>query len=53
MVDKLSTVRELVTRLLHRFEREGWIALSREHIEILNSAALRLLSSAQTPSIIS
>jgi CRP/FNR family transcriptional regulator len=46
LADQLGTVREVVTRLLHRFEREGWIALSREHIEILNSAALRLLSSS-------
>jgi len=41
-----STVREIITRLLRRFEREGWVALSREHIHISNSAALRTLASA-------
>ena len=37
----LGTVREIVSRLLHRFEREGWIELSRERIRILDSGALR------------
>lgn len=37
----LGTVREMVTRLLRRFEREGWIELSRERIRIKDSAALR------------
>jgi CRP/FNR family transcriptional regulator len=41
LADGLGTVREMVTRLLRRFEREGWIALSRERIRILDSAALR------------
>ena len=41
LADELGTVREIVTRLLHRFEREGWIALGREQIQIINSAALR------------
>lgn len=41
LADELGTVREIVTRLLRRFEREGWIELSREHIRILDSAALR------------
>lgn len=41
LADELGTVREMVTRLLRRFEREGWVALSRERIQILNSAALR------------
>jgi CRP/FNR family transcriptional regulator len=39
-------VREIVTRLLRRFEREGWVSLSREHIHISNSGALRALASA-------
>lgn len=37
----LGTVREMVSRLLQRFERQGWIATSRERIEIVDSAALR------------
>ncbi len=41
LADELGTVREMVTRLLHRFEREGWVALSREHIRVLDGAALR------------
>ncbi|PKO41662.1 MAG: transcriptional regulator [Betaproteobacteria bacterium HGW-Betaproteobacteria-3] len=41
LADDLGTVREIVTRLLRRFEREGWVALSREHIRICDSAALR------------
>jgi CRP/FNR family transcriptional regulator, anaerobic regulatory protein len=46
LADELGTVREIITRLLRRFEREGWLALSREHIHISNSAALRTLASA-------
>jgi CRP/FNR family transcriptional regulator len=41
LADALGTVREIVTRLLRRFEREGWIELGRERIRILDSAALR------------
>ena len=44
LADELGTVREIVTRLLRRFEREGWVALGREQIQILNSAALRDLT---------
>lgn len=41
LADELGTVREIVTRLLKRFERHGWVALGRERIEILDAAALR------------
>ncbi len=41
LANELGTVREIVTRLLRRFEREGWVELGREHIRIVNSAALR------------
>jgi CRP/FNR family transcriptional regulator len=44
LADQLGTVREIVTRLLRRFEREAWVALSRERIEILNAHALRQLA---------
>jgi CRP/FNR family transcriptional regulator len=40
-------VREIVTRLLRRFEREGWVTLGREQIQIVDGAALRAL--AATP----
>lgn len=46
LADELGTVREIVTRLLRRFEREGWVALGREQIQIVNSAALRALVSS-------
>lgn len=46
LADELGTVREIVTRLLRRFEREGWVELSRERILICNSAALRDLAAA-------
>jgi CRP/FNR family transcriptional regulator len=44
LADKLGTVREMVTRLLKRFERAGWLRLGREHIELLDAAALRALA---------
>lgn len=44
LANELGTVREIVTRLLRRFEREGWVTLGREQIEITHSAALRELA---------
>ncbi len=44
LADELGTVREIVTRLLKRFEREGWLRLGRERIELLDAAALRQLA---------
>lgn len=44
LADELGTVREIVSRLLKRFERSGWIAVGRERIEIRDAAALRALS---------
>jgi CRP/FNR family transcriptional regulator len=41
LADELGTVREIVTRLLKRFERAGWLQLGRERIELLDAAALR------------
>jgi CRP/FNR family transcriptional regulator len=46
LADELGTVREIITRLLRRFEREGWVSLGREQIQINNSAALRALVSS-------
>ena len=45
LADELGTVREIVTRLLHRFERAGWVELSRECITIKHSVALRSVAS--------
>lgn len=47
LADDLGTVREIITRLLRRFEREGWVELAREHILIRNSAGLRQIASGQ------
>lgn len=47
LADELGTVREIVTRLLHRFERAGWVQLSRECITLRDSAALRRLADPQ------
>jgi CRP/FNR family transcriptional regulator len=41
LADELGTVREIVTRLLKRFERAGWLSLGRERIELLDASALR------------
>jgi CRP/FNR family transcriptional regulator, anaerobic regulatory protein len=44
LADELGTVREIVTRLLRRFERAGWLTLGRERIELHDAAALRRLA---------
>lgn len=44
LADELGTVREIVTRLLKRFERAGWVRLARERIDVLDSAALRAMA---------
>ena len=44
LADELGTVREIVTRLLKRFERAGWVSLARERIELRDAAALRALA---------
>jgi CRP/FNR family transcriptional regulator, anaerobic regulatory protein len=41
LAEELGTVREIVTRLLRRFERSGWLRLGRERIDVLDPAALR------------
>lgn len=48
LADELGTVREIVTRLLRRFERSGWLHLGRERIEICDAAALRQLAGGAT-----
>ncbi len=47
LADELGTVREIVTRLLKRFERAGWVSLGRERIELRDAAALRALSAGE------
>lgn len=41
LAQELGSVREAVTRLLRRFEQQGWVRLGRERIEVLDPAALR------------
>jgi CRP/FNR family transcriptional regulator, anaerobic regulatory protein len=48
LADELGTVREIVTRLLHRFERDGLVELSRESITIKDSAGLRTIAAFQS-----
>jgi CRP/FNR family transcriptional regulator len=47
LADELGTVREIVTRLLKRFEVAGWVLVGRERIEICDAAALRALAAGQ------
>ena len=44
LANELGTVREMVSRLLRRFEREGWVELARENILIRDSRALRAVA---------
>lgn len=47
LADDLGTVREIVTRLLKRFERAGWVVLGRERIDIVDAPALRAMAEGQ------
>jgi CRP/FNR family transcriptional regulator, anaerobic regulatory protein len=49
LADELGTVREIVSRLLQRFERAGWVRLGRERIELLDGEALRALAAGDDP----
>ena len=44
LADELGTVREIVSRLLKRFARSGWIVAGRERIELRDASALRGLA---------
>lgn len=43
LANHLGTAREVVTRMLRYFQREGWVASKRGHITITNRAALEAL----------
>jgi CRP/FNR family transcriptional regulator len=49
LADSIGTVREIVSRLLKRFEQRSWIALGRERVTIIDAAALRALSEGDEP----
>lgn len=51
LADELGTVREMVTRLLRRFERSGWLTLGRERIELRDAAALRRLAAGDATAV--
>ncbi len=51
LADELGTVREMVTRLLKRFETSGWVDLHRERIDLLDVAALGALAAGATPPV--
>jgi CRP/FNR family transcriptional regulator len=49
LADQLGTAREIVTRLLKRFELAGQVRLARERIDIVDAAALRELAEPPAP----
>ena len=51
LADELGTVREMVTRLLKRFERQGWVELSREQIVLRDQVALDALARGRAGAI--
>jgi CRP/FNR family transcriptional regulator len=50
LADDLGTVREIVTRLLNRFQAAGYVRLARERIEVLDAAGLRAVATGHAPS---
>ncbi|MFG6463370.1 Crp/Fnr family transcriptional regulator [Roseateles sp. DXS20W] len=48
LADDLGTVREIVSRLLRRFERDGWVSLGRERVDVTDAAALQRLCAASS-----
>lgn len=44
VADDLGSLREIISRLLKNFADQGWVRLGREHIEVLDEAALRHLA---------
>jgi CRP/FNR family transcriptional regulator len=49
LADELGTVREIVSRLLRRFERDGWVVLGRERIDVADADALRQVCAGSNP----
>ncbi len=45
LADELGSVREMVSRLLKRFEDQGLVRLGREQVEVLDPAGLRRAAS--------
>lgn len=51
LADELGTAREIVTRLLKRYEEAGWVQLGRERIDVLDAAALRRCAAGMGPCV--
>lgn len=49
LANLLGTAREIVTRLLRRFEDEGWVALGRTEVRVLDPRALRRHAEGEAP----
>lgn len=49
LADELGSVREIISRLLRRFERDGLVRCGREQIELLDAPALRALAGGAPP----
>ena len=49
VADELGTVREMITRLLNRFELAGLVKLGRERIDVISAERLREIASEQSP----
>jgi len=49
LAESIGTVREIVSRLLKRFEQRGWITLGRERVTILSPSALRAIAEGGEP----
>ena len=49
LAESIGTVREIVSRLLKRFEQRGWIVLGRERVVIVDAAALRTVADGGSP----
>jgi CRP/FNR family transcriptional regulator, anaerobic regulatory protein len=50
VADELGTVREIITRLLNRFEAAGAVRLGRERIEIVDAVGLRAIAAGHATS---
>jgi CRP/FNR family transcriptional regulator, anaerobic regulatory protein len=48
LADELGTVREMITRLLNRFEGMGLLTLGREHIAVADVAGLRAVAGGRS-----
>jgi CRP/FNR family transcriptional regulator len=48
LANELGSIREIISRLLERFEEQGLVSLSREHIRVIDANSLRKLANSYT-----